>query len=313
MAEDLNELRMFLAVARSGGFREAARVEGGGASRYSEAVRRLESRLGLRLFHRTTRSVALTEAGREFCERVGAALCEVDAAIQQAASIGGRPAGALRLNVPVVAARLVLPRILPAFLEPHPLIRVEVTAQEQFVDILAAGFDAGIRYEERLEQDMIALPIGPRRQRFAIAASPGYFARRGVPASPDDLARHACLRSRSSAGLVHPWRLERGGEALSLDLSGPLDVVIGGASQLLIDAALAGLGLVFMFEDWLAPHLRSGDLAPALEDWWPSFSGPFLYYSGRRLLPASLRAFVDFVKTSPLARWDEAPLSTRRN
>ena len=171
MAADLGDLAAFMAVARSGGFREAARTSGGSVSSISVAIRRLEAGLGVRLFNRTTRSVVPTEAGARLLERLGPALGEIEAALDVVDGYRDRPAGRLRLNVPVVAARLVLPEILPAFLAAYPDIQLEVVAEDGFVDVLAAGCDAGIRYDERLEQDMIAVPIGPRRQRFATAAS----------------------------------------------------------------------------------------------------------------------------------------------
>jgi DNA-binding transcriptional LysR family regulator len=209
----------------------------------------------------------------------------------------------LRLNVPVSAARLTLPAIIPAFLAAYPDIRLEVIVDDSFVDMLAAGCDAGIRYEERLEQDMIAAPIGPRVQRFATAASPAYLDRRGRPQHPRDLLGHACLLGRFPSGaMTNPWEYERDGESVKIDASGPLIVQVGAAADLIVDAAIAGVGLICLFEDWLRPHLDSGALEPVLESWWPSFSGPFLYYSGRRLLPAPLRAFVDFIRVDQGAR-----------
>ena len=207
-----------------------------------------------------------------------------------------RPAGTLRLNVPVSAARLVLPAIVPPFLAAYPDIRLEVIAEDSFVDVLAAGCDAGIRYDERLEQDMIAVPIGPRVQRFAAAASPAYLDRRGRPEHPRELLRHACLRGRFASGAMMPWEFERDGEVVRVDPTGPLLVRIGAATDLAVDAAIAGTGIVYLFEDWLRPHLDSGALEPVLEPWWQRFPGPFLYYPGRRLMPAPLRAFVDFIK-----------------
>jgi DNA-binding transcriptional LysR family regulator len=196
----------------------------------------------------------------------------------------------------VVAARLVLPAIVPPFLAAYPDIRLEIIAEENFVDILEAGCDAGIRYDERLEQDMIAVPIGPRVQRFATAAAPSYLARRGRPEHPHDLLGHACLRGRFPSGTIPPWEFERGGEIVRVDPAGPLIVRIGGGADLNVDAALAGTGIIYLFEDWLRPHLDSGALEPVLEPWWQSFPGPFLYYPGRRLVPPPLKAFVDFVR-----------------
>src|SRR5262245_29419521 len=187
MKTDLSDLNAFLAVARAKGFREGARATGSSASGLSEAVRRLEARLGVRLLNRTTRSVVPTEAGLGLLERLGPALAEVETALDVVNRFRDRPAGTLRLNVPVSAARLVLPRIVPPFLAAYPDIELEVVAEDTLVDLLAAGCDAGVRYDERLEQDMIAVPIGPRVQRFATAAAPGYLARHGRPEHPRDL------------------------------------------------------------------------------------------------------------------------------
>ncbi|MEI5666787.1 LysR family transcriptional regulator [Bosea sp. CCNWLW174] len=301
MAADLGDLTAFVAVARAGGFRDAARASNGSASSFSEAVRRLEARLGVRLLNRTTRSVAPTEAGARLLDRLGPALGEVEAALDVVNGFRDRPAGTLRLNVPVSAARLVLPRIVPAFLAAYPDITLEVIAEDSFVDMLASGCDAGIRYGERLEQDMIAVPIGPAEQRFATAASPAYLDRCGRPEHPRDLLGHACLRGRFSSGAMTSWEFERDGEIVRVEPSGPLIVRAGAAIDLAVEAAIAGSGVIQLFEDWLRPHLDNGALEPVLESWWERFPGPFLYYPGRRHLPAPLRAFVDFVKAQ--GRW----------
>ncbi|WP_437818282.1 LysR family transcriptional regulator [Sorangium sp. So ce1078] len=295
---DLGDLDVFVAVARAKSFRDAARATGRSASAVSEAVRRLEEQLGVRLLHRTTRSVAPTEAGARLFDRLVPALGEVAAAVDVVNGFRDRPAGTLRLNVPVSAARLVLPDIIPAFLAAYPEIQLEVVAEDAFIDVLAAGCDAGIRYDERLEQDMIAVPIGPRIQRFATAAAPAYLDRRGRPEHPRDLLQHACMRGRFSSGQMITWEFERNGEVVRVDPAGPLLVSAGAAIDLAVDAAIAGAGVIQLFEDWLRPHLDSGALEPVLEPWWQSFSGPFLYYPGRRLVPAPLRAFIDFVRTS---------------
>ncbi len=301
MAADLGDLTAFVAVARAGGFRQAARAAGGGASSYSEAVSRLEARLGVRLLNRTTRTVAPTEAGARLLDRLGPALGEVEAALDVVNGFRDRPAGVLRLNVPISAALLVLPRIVPPFLAAYPDIVLDVIAEDSFVDMLAAGCDAGIRYDERLEQDMIAIPIGPRVQRFATAASPAYLDRRGRPDHPRDLLGHACLRGRFASGAMPAWEFERDGETVKVEPTGPLIVRVGAATDLAVEAAMAGSGVIQLFEDWLQPHFDSGALEPVLEPWWQSFSGPFLYYPGRRHLPAPLRAFIDFA--SSLGPW----------
>jgi DNA-binding transcriptional LysR family regulator len=294
---DLRDLNAFLAVAQGRGFREAARSGGTSASTLSEAVRRLEAHLGVRLLHRTTRSVTPTEVGARLIDRLTPALVEVEAALDIVNGFRDRPAGTLRLNVPVSAARLVLPTILPGFLAAYPDICMEIIADDSFVDVLASGCDAGIRYDERLEQDMIAVPIGPRVQRMATAAATAYLDRCGRPQHPRDLLSHTCLLGRFASGaLTSPWEFERSGEVTLVEPQGQLVVRVGAATDLAVDVAIAGGGIIHLFEGWLRPHMESGALEPLLEDWWQPFSGPFLYYSGRRLVPAPLRAFLDFIK-----------------
>jgi DNA-binding transcriptional LysR family regulator len=297
MTADLNDLSAFVRVARAGGFRDAARLGGVSASSLSEAVRRLEAKLGARLLNRTTRSIAPTEAGARLLERLTPALREIDAAIDVVNTLRDRPAGTLRLNVPATVARLVLPSIVAPFLKAYPDIRLEVIVEDGFVDVLAAGCDAGIRYDERLEQEMIAIPIGPRVQRFATAASPDYLAARGRPEHPRDLLAHACLRGQFASGAMHTWEFERAGTVVRVDPTGPLLVRLGAAVDLAVTAAVDGIGIIHLFEEWLRPHIDSGALEPVLAPWWQSFSGPFLYYPGRRHLPAPLRAFVDFIRS----------------
>ncbi|WP_321842525.1 LysR family transcriptional regulator [Paraburkholderia bannensis] len=296
LAFEMNDLAAFAAVARAGGFRDAARAGGVSASSLSTAVRRLEAKLGLRLLHRTTRSVAPTEAGQRLLETITPLFAEMKAALDVLNGYRDRPAGVLRLNVPANVARNVLPPILTPFAQAYPEIRVEVMVEDGFVDVLQAGCDAGIRYDERLDQDMIALPIGPRTQRFATAASPAYLAARGVPEHPRDLLEHACLRIRFSGGAMALWEYHRDGETLRLDPPGQLVVKPAASLDLAIDMAVRGAGVVSLFEDMLTPHFESGALVPLLADWWPEFSGPFLYYPGRRHVPAPLRAFIDFLK-----------------
>jgi len=296
MAADMRDLLAFLAVMQAGGFREAARTGNGSASQLSEAVKRLETQLGVRLLHRTTRSVSATEAGERLAERLTPALAEVQASLDVVNHFRDSPAGTLRLNVPANVARTVLPPIITPFLKRYPEIRLEVIVEDSFVDLLAAGCDAGIRYDERLAQDMIAVPIGPRTQRLVTAAAPAYLAAHGCPEHPRDLLQHACMRGQFSGGAIPVWEFERDGEIVRIDPQGPLQVRQGAAFDLAVQAAIDGLGIILLFEDWLRPHFESGALVPVLEPWWQSFSGPFLYYSGRRHLPSPLRAFVDFIR-----------------
>ena len=299
MKSPLADLSAFVEVARAGGFRDAARATGSSASGLSEAIRRVEKKLGVRLLNRSTRSVVPTEAGKRLLDRLSPALTEVESALDVVNGFRDTPAGTLKLNVPISAARLVLPRIIPPFLAAYPEIRLEVVAEDNFVDVLAAGFDAGIRYDERLEQDMIAVPIGPRVQRFAAAAAPAYLNKHGRPQHPRELLQHACLHGRFPSRAMAPWEFERDGEIVRIEPTGPLLVSVGTATELAVDVAIAGTGIISLFEDWLRPHFASGALEPVLEPWWQQFSGPFLYYSGRRLVPAPLRAFIDFVRAAP--------------
>ena len=256
MNTDIQDLLAFVTVVNAGGFREGARLSGKSASSLSDAVRRMETGLGVRLLNRTTRSILPTEAGRLLMDRIVPALGEVTAALDVVNDFRDRPTGTLKLNVPLSAARLVLPTLITPFLKAYPDIRVEVVAEESFVDVLAAGCDAGIRYDDRLEQDMIAVPIGPRLQRCATAASPAYLDAHGRPEHPRDLLQHACLRGKFPSGAMPLWEYERAGEIISVDPTGPLIVRIGGAVDLAVQAAIDGLGMVYLFEDWLRPHLR---------------------------------------------------------
>ncbi|KAH0432927.1 hypothetical protein KCU90_g5246, partial [Aureobasidium melanogenum] len=296
MNMEFNDLAAFVSVARAGGFRDAARISGVSASSLSIAVRRLESKLGMRLLNRTTRSVAPTEAGLRLIEKLTPLFSEMEAALDVLNRFRDKPSGTLKLNVPSSAARIVLPTVIPRFLKAYPDIRVEVVVEDGFVDVLAIGCDAGIRYDERLEQDMIAIPIGPRVQRFATAAAPDYLGTHGRPEHPRELLAHACLRGQFAGGATPTWYFEQNGEVLQVNPSGPLLVRPGAAIDLAISTAVAGVGVIHLFEDMLRPHLDSGALEPILEPWWQRFSGPFLYYPGRRHLPAPLRVFVDFLK-----------------
>jgi DNA-binding transcriptional LysR family regulator len=296
MTVEINDLAAFLSVARAGGFRDAARASGVSASGLSAAVRRLEAALGVRLFNRTTRSVAPTEAGARLIERMAPILGEMQSALDVLNDFRDKPAGTLKLNVPAGVAKTLLPPLVTGFLKAYPDIRVELIVEDGYVDVLSAGCDAGIRYDERLEQDMIATPIGPRVQRLATAAAPAYLDAHGRPEHPRDLLAHACLRVQFSSGSMPLWEYEREGEVLRIDPTGPLLVRPGAAFDLLLEPALAGLGIVRLYEHTLRPYLDSGALEPVLEPWWQAFSGPFLYYPGRRHMPAPLRAFVDFVK-----------------
>lgn len=290
----LSDLDAFTAVARERSFRAAARKRGVSASSLSEALRRLEEKVGVRLLNRTTRSVAVTEAGERLLERLAPALSEVAAALGQLDSFRDSPAGTLRLNVPTVAAITFLPDIASRFLKLHPQVTLEIVAEDSFIDVLAAGFDAGIRYDERLERDMIAVPIGPRVQRYVTAAAPAYLEANGVPKHPKDLLDHSCVRHRFLSGTTLAWEFERQGETVMISPSGSL---VANAPEIENFAAVAGLGVIRTFGEFLMPAIARGELVPILSEWETEFSGPFLYYASRRHMPSPLRAFVDFLKS----------------
>lgn len=299
MSGHLADMEAFVRVARAGGFREAAKSAGVSASTYSDAIKRMEASLGVRLFNRTTRSVVLTDAGNALLARIAPALLELENAGEVVSAFRDTPTGTLRLNVPVSAARLVLPRILPAFMAAYPDITLEILTEESFVDVIAARCDAGIRYGERLQQDMVAIPIGPRVQRIATAAAPGYLDRRGRPTHPRELVAHDCIRGRFPSGVIAEWEFERDGEVVTIVPQGQLLVEIGGGIELAIQAAIAGSGILHLFEQWLQPQFDTCALEPILRPWWQPFQGPYLYYPNRTLTPPALRAFIEFVKTLP--------------
>jgi DNA-binding transcriptional LysR family regulator len=290
---DLSDLDAFVAIAEARSFRGAAKLRNASPSALSDAIRRLESRLDVRLLNRTTRSVTPTAAGALLLDRLKPALAEASDAVASIYRDAKGKGGTLRLNVPSAVADLILPDIIPRFMERHPEIILDITAENNFVDVLAAGFDAGIRYDESLEKDMIALPIGPRSQRFVAAASPQYLAQHGTPTHPNDLIHHACIRFRFSSGVTHSWEFQRDNEVIKITPNGPL---ITNRIGLQVAAAVAGHGIVASFEGFLAPSLQSGALVEILPEWSDRFTGPFLYYASRRHMPGPLRAFVDFVK-----------------
>jgi DNA-binding transcriptional LysR family regulator len=290
---DLADLDAFNAVARARSFRGAASLRGVSPSSLSEAIRRLEGRLGMRLLNRTTRSVTPTEAGQRLLDRLAPALGEVVAAVDAVNDFRDTPTGTLKLNVPTIVAYAILPDVANRFLAAHPGITLEVTAQDDFIDVLAAGYDAGIRYGERLERDMIAVPIVPRTQRFVVAAAPSYLAAHGEPQHPEDLLNHPCIRHRFLSGVIVPWEFERNGRMIRIAVEGPL---VSTNPEMEFSAAIQGLGLVYTFEDFLAPALAAGTLVEVMPGWTQSFPGPYLYYASRRHMPAPLRAFADFIK-----------------
>lgn len=305
--DDLSDLAAFAAVARHRSFRRAAAELALSPSALSHGLRGLEERMGVRLLNRTTRSVAPTEAGAVLLLRLAPALADIAAAVEAASATAARPTGTLRLNAPRSACRLVLMPLLSRFLTLHPEIRVEVASDDALTDIVGEGFDAGIRFGERLALDMVAVPVsGP--QRFAVVAAPAYLARRGIPEAPADLAGHACLRQRFPGGSLFPWELERDGVMEAVATDGPL---ILGDQDLIRLAALDGLGIGFLFEGYVADDLAAGCLVRLLSPWCPPFPGFHLYYPGRRQVPAPLRAFLDVMReagrSAPFGAGPDAP------
>lgn len=291
---DLNTLAQFVAVARHLNFRRAAAELAMSPSTLSERIRELEARLGVRLLNRNTRSTSLTEDGERLLARTRDAIAVLDEA---AAAVGsGRDAplgGRIRINGPAPAIELRLMPLVTSFLALHPGVRIEAVSEGDLVDVVARGFDAGLRYDETLAQDMVAVRLGPD-QRMLVAAAPEYLAARGTPLTPDDLAQHACITHVFGTGNTLPWSFEKDGRALDIRPQGRLAV---NSSAAALVAARAGHGLVYAFDEYLAADLATGRLVQVLRDWTPAFPGPSLYFTERRLMPPALRAFIDHVKS----------------
>lgn len=288
---DLRDLSVFLAVARTRNFRRAAVELQVSVSSLSQRLRDLEDRLGVRLLHRTTRSVALTEAGELLRTKVAPAMGDVDAALQQVRGFGAVPSGRLRINAPAPVTDLVLAPMVTPFLQRYPDIQLEIIAETSLIDIIAEGFDAGIRYGEHLAQDMIAVSLGPP-ERYALVASPQYIAQHGAPLVPQHLLQHRCIRTRFTSGALLEWEFEKDGREVRV---APDPVLVANYSRLGVEAAEGGLGFFMTFEGYIRAAVAAGRLVRVLEDWLPPFPGPFLYYPSRRQPPPALAAFVAFV------------------
>jgi DNA-binding transcriptional LysR family regulator len=289
---DLRDLGAFAAVARHRNFRRAARELRVSVSGLSQRLRELEARLGVRLLNRTTRSVAPTHAGELLLSRTAAALGEIVEAIDAVRGLGDHPSGRLRINAPEPAAQLVLAPMVAPFLKRHPAIELDIAVESSLIDIVAGGFDAGVRYEEHLAKDMIALPLaGP--QRYVVVASPEFVARTGRPTHPKDLLRHPCLSVVFSSRASLPWEFEKAGRTVKVLPKGPFTSSDG---QLLLQAALDGVGFLMTFEEYVREPVRSGALVSVLDDWCPEFPGPLLYYPSRRQPPPALNAFIAFAR-----------------
>ena len=252
----------------------------------------LERDLGVRLLHRTTRTVSMTEAGDRLLARLGPILRDLDGALDEVADDYGPPSGTLRINASDVAARLLLASVVPTFLERYPDMAIDLVSEGRLIDIVEKGFDAGVRLAEAVPRDMVAVRIGGDAS-FVAVASPAYLAGRLMPTLPDDLRRHRCIRHRLPSGKLYPWEFERHGQEISIDVPGVLTLDNPG---LMVDAALAGLGKVYVSERSVCAQLADGSLLSVLGEWCPQIPGLCLYYSGHRHVPAGLRAFIDVIK-----------------
>lgn len=287
------DLNGFLAIARAKSFRRAAVELGVTPSALSHNLRALEERLDLRLVNRTTRSISLTEVGQKLFDRIEPAFRDIDDAIEELSAWGGKPIGTLRLNAALASARLELMPLLADFLTANPSVEVEIIAQTALIDTVAQGYDAGVRFGERIAADMIAVPIG-RRRRFAVVGSPAYFERWPKPAHPRDLIGLPCVRYRFERGDDYHWEFERAGEELEIAVDGPFTT---NEHELMLSAALDGIGLAFVFEEMVVDLVAAGRLERVLGDWCPYWPGLYLYYPSRRQMPSPLRAFIDFARS----------------
>ncbi|QJI29812.1 LysR family transcriptional regulator [Pseudomonas sp. ADAK18] len=283
----LNELEAVMAVARHRSFRAAATELNVSTSALSHSVAALEARMGVRLFNRTTRSVSLSEVGAEFIGTITPALATIRMALEQAGNHHSEPTGTLRLG----AAKQIMPLLLE-YLQRYPQMKLDIVTEGRLIDIIAQGFDAGIRLGDSVPQDMIAVDISPA-QRFAVLGSPDYFARHPVPFSPLDLRKHQCIRSRMPSGAIYRWEFERHGETLAVDVQGALTL---DNPTLMLEAARAGLGLTYLTEWNAAVDLATGSLVRVLKDWTPALDKLCLYYPGRRHVPAGLRALIELIR-----------------
>jgi DNA-binding transcriptional LysR family regulator len=285
------ELAAFVAIAEHGSFVKAAASLGVSTSTLSQSMRALEERLGVRLLNRTTRSVAPTEAGERLLARIRPALGEIGEAVEEVNAYRDRPAGTLRLSVASLAVRMLIAPVIARFLTEYPAITVDLTVEDSIIDIVRGRFDAGIRSGQWIERDMIALRISPETRLLAVAA-PAYLARHPPPAAPHELQGHACIRFRWGDTLPR-WPFEKGDEKIEVAVDGPL---ITTDVDLVVRAALDGLGICYMVESYVASDLAAGRLVPLLEDWAPRYAGYHIFYPSRRQMPATLTALVEFLR-----------------
>ncbi len=302
----LDELAAFAAVAEHRSFRKAADALGVSRSGLSHALRGLEQNLGVRLLNRTTRSVSLTEAGAHLLADIRPVLRDLDTALDALAEARGAPAGTLRINANKSAVRLLLRRVVPQYLSRYPNVALDLVSDGRLVDIVATGFDAGVRLAEDVPQDMIAVRFGGD-VRFMTVASPAYLARQTIPTTPDDLHRHRCIRHRLPGGKLYRWEFSRHGEEMVIDAPGALTL---DDNHLMTRAAADGLGIAYVPESFARSRLEAKTLVPVLLDWCPPIPGLTLYYPGNRHVPSALRAFIDVLKRSEHERTNQARLGS---
>jgi DNA-binding transcriptional LysR family regulator len=291
-----SELNAAAAIAARKSFRAAANDLGISASALSHAVASLESRLGVRLFNRTTRSVSLTPAGEQFLTRVKPAMREIADAMHEVNEQRSTPAGLIRINTSEGAGEQILAPIVTEFLRRYgDDVQLELVTEAGLVDIVADGFDAGVRLAEMVPRDMISIPIG-KTQRHVVVGAPSYFTTRTRPRSPSDLKEHVCVRYRLPGGSIYRWEFEKRGQILSVDITGPLTL---DSDRLVLRAALEGAGLAYVSEWSARKALAEGRLIQVLSDWTPPYPGLCLYYPSHRHLAAAMRAFTDVIREFP--------------
>ncbi|WP_274643743.1 LysR family transcriptional regulator [Pseudomonas serbica] len=288
------DLSTFLCVANHLNFSRAAVDLGLTPSALSHAVRTLENRLGVRLFNRTTRSVGLTEAGERLFARLKPAFRDIDDALEDLNHFRDKPSGNLRITAGRQAAELVLLPLASRFLDAYPDVKLEIVTDDALVDVVAQGFDAGVRFGIRLEADMVSLPIGGTL-RSVVVGSAEFFRKHPVPQKPEDLHGLPCIRHRFPSGTVYRWEFERGGITQEIEIDGPLTL---GDVSLMVAPALQGVGMAYVFEDMVKAQITDGSLVQVLGDWCPYYPGLHLYYPSRRHVPAALKAFIEFARAT---------------
>jgi DNA-binding transcriptional LysR family regulator len=286
------ELEAAMAVARRRSFRAASSDLGVSPTVLSQTIAGLEARLGVRLFNRTTRSVSLTNAGEQFLAEVEPAVGAINHAVETANTRRDKPIGSLRINSSVGAARRILSRIILEFVRLYPDMQVDLVTEDRPIDIVAEGFDAGIRPGDTVPADMIAVHLEPI-QGSAVVGSPAYFEGMPAPETPQDLLRHVCIRARMPSGSMYRWEFEQDGRAITLDVPGQLTL---DDASLMLEAALAGTGLAYLADWWVHESVREGKLRRVLDRFIPSSAGLCLYYPSRRYQPAGLRALISFIQ-----------------